>query len=586
MKINRLLIILTILVVSISCKDGYIDDISHVDPGADAEAPVVTFVFPAEGSVIKVAELVTTLKIDFKVADDIEVKTVTVKVDGNTVGTMDDFLDYRKVVVEDLEYAGLANGTHTLTISATDIDNKTTTAEATFTKEPPYIPIYDGEVFYMSFDTEVGFKELVTFSDPTIVGTPTLAGQGAVGSNAYKGADNSYLTTPTTAIDNQEFSAIFWMKVNGSPDRAGVLVMGPPDPNLPATPNNRTSGFRFFREDAGGKQRFKLNVGDGTNEYWFDGGTAADVVPNTDEWVNFAFTISTDHVAVYIDGEIASQGDFPGISWAGCDILSIMSGDPRFMEWGHHSDKSIMDELRIFDKALTQEEIQEMIDAKYTPLDGEEFYMTFNGNYNEFLTGASATVVGTPGFDEGEKGQAYAGDADSYLTFPAASLESNEFSAAFWMKVNNSPDRAGILVIGPPDPNLPATPNNRTSGFRFFREDAGGKQRFKLNVGDGTGDSWFDGGAAADVTPNTGDWVHFAITISQSHAAVYINGAVVSQGDFNGVDWTGCDIMSIMSGDPRFMEWGHHSDESLMDDLHIFSKALTQAEVQAVMNGD
>jgi hypothetical protein len=182
------------------------------------------------------------------------------------------------------------------------------------------------------------------------------------------------------------------------------------------------------------------------------------------------------------------------------------------------------------------------------------------------------------------KGESYKGATDSYLTFPTTDLQNSEFSATFWMKINDTPDRAGILVMGPPDPNLPATPNNRTSGFRFFRENAGGKQRFKLNVGDGTADHWFDGGAAADVDPTLNEWVHFAFTISASQAVVYINGEVVSQGALPGVSWAGCDVLSIMSGDPRFEEWGHHSDLSLMDDLRIFNKALTQAEVQATMN--
>ncbi len=584
MKIYKNILAGTIAVIfAVACDDGYIDDITAVSPGPDLSAPAITMKFPAEGTQIKVGELVTNIGIDFEVTDDIELKTITVSVDADEVGTLTEFVDYRKLIVEDLMYEGLENGQHTLTITATDIDNKTTTSTATFEKAPPYLPRYPGEVFYMSFDTQVGFKELVTFSDPTIVGTPAFAGQGAVGGNAYKGADNAYLTFPTTGLQNDEFSAIFWMKVNNSPDRAGVLVMGPPDPaNFPIA-NNRKAGFRFFREAADGKQRFKLNVGDGAADHWFDGGAAADVVPNTDEWVNFAFTISGTEVVVYIDGEVVSQGVFPGVNWAECDILSIMSGDPRFTEWGHHSDKSFMDELRIFDQALTQEEVQTIIDDKYEPYDGEVLYMTFNGNYNEFLTGTPATVVGTPDFAVGAKGASYAGAASSYLTFPATGLLGDEFSAAFWMKVDNSPDRAGILVIGPPDPNLPATPNNRTSGFRFFREDASGKQRFKLNVGDGAADHWFDGGANADVNPAAGEWVHFAFTISASHAAVYINGEVVSQGDFPGVDWTGCDILSIMSGDPRFMEWGHHSDESLMDELHVFNKALSQAEVQTVM---
>lgn len=588
MKIlNKLMLTAAAMIVAAACNDG-IDPITPMPQGTDETAPQITLEFPIEGTKIKVQELLTNVGIDLEVTDDIEVKTIELSMDGQKFGTLDSFKDYRRVLVDDFMYEGLANGMHTLTVTATDIENKTTTATAIFEKAPPYLPIYPGEKFYMSFDTEVGFKELVTFTDPTIVGNPTLAGEGAAGGNAYKGADDSYLTFPTTALQNDEFSATLWMKVDDSPDRAGILVMGPPDPNLPATPNNRTSGFRFFRENAGGKQRFKLNVGDGTADYWFDGGAAADVVPNTGEWVNFTFTISSSEVVVYIDGEVVSQGAFPGVSWAGCDILSVMSGDPRFMEWDHHSDQSLLDELRIFDTALTQEEVQTMIADRYEPIyDGELFYMSFNGSYKEVISGNAATVVGAPDFaGEGVRGNSYAGASGAYLTLPTDGLTNSEFSAAFWLKIDAVPDRAGILVIGPPDPNLPATPNNRTTGFRFFREAAGAMQRFKLNVGDGTADSWFDGGPSADVDPAADEWVHFAFTISDSEVAVYINGEVVSSGSFAGVDWTGCDVLSIMSGDPRFMEWGHHSDESFMDELRIFDKALSQVEVQAVMDGN
>jgi hypothetical protein len=154
------------------------------------------------------------------------------------------------------------------------------------------------------------------------------------------------------------------------------------------------------------------------------------------------------------------------------------------------------------------------------------------------------------------------------------------------MKVNPVPDRAGILVMGPPDAAAPTAMNNRTSGFRFFRENAGGKQRFKLNAGNGTADSWFDGGAAADVDPTTGTWNHFAYTISATECVVYINGEIAKQGTFTGIDWTGCDILSIMSGAPRFTGWNHFSDLSLMDELRIFNKALTQAEVKTIMNAE
>ena len=242
-----------------------------------------------------------------------------------------------------------------------------------------------------------------------------------------------------------------------------------------------------------------------------------------------------------------------------------------------------MDELRLFNKVLTQEDIQAIINAE-AGMAGQTLYLPFDGSYTDAVTGTEATVVGTPGFagTAVEGTDAYEGAAESYLTFPADGLTSETFSASFFLNINEVPDRAGILVMGPPDPNNTETPNNRTSGFRFFRENASGMQRFKLNVGNGTADSWFDGGENADVDPAADEWVHFAFTISDTEAIVYINGEVVSQGTFDGISWEGVDVLSIMSGAPRFMEWGHLSDQSYMDELRLFNRVLTPEEVQAL----
>ena len=143
---------------------------------------------------------------------------------------------------------------------------------------------------------------------------------------------------------------------------------------------------------------------------------------------------------------------------------------------------------------------------------------------------------------------------------------------AFWSLARPDPGKADTLQ------------NNRKSGFRFFREGSATNQTFKLNVGNGTADSWFDGGAAASVNPaNTTGWISLAFTISPTRCAVYINGQVVKEGDFTGVDWTGCDILSIASGAPRFTEWGHKSDLSRIDELRLFNKALTKEEINTIV---
>lgn len=592
MKILKLLVI-GILIFTSGCKDGYIDEISSIDPGPDVTAPDVTIKFPLEGTQIQVPDPVTSVNIQFEVTDDIEVASVEVLLNSAVIASFTDFKDYRRIL-GDFLYENVTNGAHVLSVKATDIDGKVTTETVNFEKTPPYVPKYAGEIFYMPFDGDN--MELISVKSATRVGSPGFTSQSVKGLNAYAGAANGYLTFPTEGLQGSEFSAIFWMKVNAMPDRAGILVMGPPDPVNPSTPNNRKNGFRFFRENAAGKQRFKLNVGNGTADNWFDGGAAADVDPAAGEWVHFAFTISGSAAAVYINGQVASQGAFTGVDWTGCDILSIMSGAPRFTEWGHLSDQSFMDELRLFDKALSQGEIQDIMEEEaggaggYTPVyDGEVFYMPFEDENKELVSGTIATMVGTPGFATGRVGKAYAGAADSYLTIPADALQNDHFSAVFWMKLDADPDRAGILVMGPEDTEntgYPDVQNKRTNGFRFFRENAGGNQRVKLNAGDGAADTWVDGGAAADVDPTTGNWVHYAFTISGTECKVYIDGEEVKQSDFTGIDWTGCDVLSIMSGAPRFTEWGHGSDQSLMDELRIFNKALSQTEIQTIIDAE
>ncbi|WP_024482105.1 LamG domain-containing protein [Cellulophaga baltica] len=592
-KLRYSLLALVAVLFIYSCDQG-IDGITQVDPGVDATAPAIKINYPKEGIEVNVLATLADITIDFEVTDDIEVKDITVLLDDVVVGTFTSFKDYRRVLIDDLVYSGLEDGTHVLTISATDIEGKNATSSVSFEKVPAYVKKYDGEVFYMPFDGD--YVDLISFQKATIVGTPSFTDDALNGTSAYAGVTDSYLTFPAEDLKAQEFSAVFWTKLNAVPDRAGLLVMSPP---LDASGGNvLTSGYRFFRENADGLQRFKLNAGSGADNTWVDGGAAADVDPSAGKWVNMAFTVSGTEASVYIDGQLVQQVPFNGIDWTDVNVLSIMSGAPNFSGWDHKSDLGFMDELRIFNKSLSQAEIETIIqdDSGISPdtytgtFDGEMFYMPFDGDHIDLFSTNEATIVGNAGFaGEAKVGDnAYAGATDSYLTVPTTGLTTSEFSAAMWYKVNDTPDRAGILTVGPPDTEnagFPEIQNLRTSGFRLLRENADGLQRIKLNVGNGDGEEWADGGTAADIDPAAGEWVHLAFTISETTTVVYINGVAVANAE-TGISWANCDLVSIGSGAPRFTEWGHGADLSYMDELRFFDKALTPEQVTAVMNAN
>ncbi|WP_133642894.1 LamG-like jellyroll fold domain-containing protein [Zeaxanthinibacter enoshimensis] len=566
----------------LSCDTG-IDPITKLEPGTDATAPQVTINYPTEGTKIKVLEAKTSVTIDFEVTDDIEVARIVVLMDGQQIASYSEFKDYRRVLVDDLVYDQVTDGSHELTVRATDLDGKETAATVNFEKEPAYTPLFAGEVLYMPFDGD--YTDLISIAQAAKVGTPGFAGESVLGTNAFQSATDSYLTFPAEEFKGTEFSAAFWYKVSSSPDRAGILVAGD-------DADDRNQGFRLFREGGADSQTLKLNVGTGNGESWNDGGVL-DVTAG--EWVHVAFSIGPDMSTVYFNGQaVRSSAMASPIDWTGVNSITIGSGGETFGYWGHNSDSSPMDELRFFNKALTEAEVQNLISTTnpYTgEFEGEMFYLPFDGDNKELFSATEATAIGNPGntTESVEGSGAYSGAADSYLTFPADELTTEEFSASFWYNVNADPDRAGILVMGPEDTGnagYPDVQNLRTSGFRFFREGSADNQVFKLNVGNGSADSWFDGGAAASLDPATAGWVHMAFTISGSQVTVYFDGEIVSQGDFSGIDWTGVDLLAIGSGAPRFTEWGHLSDQSSLDELRLFSKALTQEEVQAIRNSD
>ena len=599
LKRFSMIALMALFATAISCGED--DDPQKQED--DTENPVVSITKPADGSTVSTLDATTSITIQYQVSDDTELASVTVDFNGTQAAEVTSFVDFRNYQGEQV-VSGVSDGNYTITVTATDKAGNTASATSTFTKATtvPYEPMAN-EVLYMAFDGN--FVESVSEVEATVVGSPGFAGAGKVGADAYAGATGGYLSIPATDIAAAEMTVSLYMKVNATPDRAGVLTMSPEDKEnaeYPNVQNLRTSGFRFFREARGDNQIFKLNFGTGDSDVWLDGGDLATVDPTADEWHHFAFVIAATKAALYIDGAlVAKNDDHIGMSLAGCDLLTIMSGVPRFTEWNHQSDLSYLDDLKIFNKAMTEAELTDLVGIQFgepefnpdpglTPVDGadaeELLYMSFDTDFSVTGLSVTTTTVGTPTVvDGGVSGKAYKGAVDSYLTLPADQLTNTEFSASFWIKVNNSPDRAGLLVLGPEDTqnaDYPNVQNLRTSGFRFFRENASGDQRFKLNTGNGTADEWADGGEYADIPGDVTEWRHVAITMSATKSQVYLNGILVTSKDLTGLDWTGCDLLSIGSGAPRFTEWGHKSDESMIDELRIYKGVLNPAQIASL----
>lgn len=210
----------------------------------------------------------------------------------------------------------------------------------------------------------------------------------------------------------------------------------------------------------------------------------------------------------------------------------------------------------------------------YNPMEGETLYLPFEESLLDGITGESLTLTGTATYEEGKSGTAFRGAPDTYISMESASVATPEFSVAFWYQPNPEPARAGVIAISP-------VGDDRKVGFRLLREGNATEQKIGLNFGIGTTEVWMN--PFVTFAP-TGQWMHIAITISSTHATIYVDGQVVAETDIETpLDWTGCPGMTISSGTPNFTYWEHFSDQSLYDEMHFFSRAINAAEVQGLM---
>ena len=359
MKIIKYIFICSLVtVLAVSCKKG-LDPIIQVDPKPDALVPTLVINYPVEGKPFVSPDEPAKIAFKLVAADDVELKSVVLQLDGVEIASFTQFKDYRRL---DLKYDyDLAAGDHTLLVTVTDLTDKNVSGTVNFSKitAPVYAPL-DGEVLYFPLDGY--YLDLISGNAAALVGTPGFA-TGKV-NDAYAGATDAYLTYPADLITAKtEFSLSFWYKINAVPDRAGIFEISPPVPDPVNPPTDvRFKGLRLFRENNSGKQNIGMNLGLGDAEFWMN---PLVTVSNDEDWMHIAISISTTHATIYVNDSIVKESDLPTpLDWTGCTSISIASGEPNFVYWLHFSDLSLYDEMHVFTRAITAAEVHSFYEVK------------------------------------------------------------------------------------------------------------------------------------------------------------------------------------------------------------------------------
>lgn len=573
-----------------SCEEG-IDPISVVEPGVDAAVPVVTFMNMYVGTNTKntLGKDVVTLNvqdsvtIQFKVVDDIELGNVKVKLNGTLVEEFSSFLDYRRFI-HSVGLGNLGLGEYVLSVEVSDKDGNSNTNVLNFKKSSPYTRYTSNEVIYLPFDST--YQEMIALGQTYPNGGSYFSKVAKIGDFSLFNPTGAYVSVPADKIMNPEVSFAFWWFPTSTPKSASILTCGSSSTDL-------THGFRLYRTGSPSKETFTLSIGNGSTEIK---NALVSVNPKDSVWRHIGISISATAATIYVDGIAKGTTALTGaIDWTGCENL-VIGGDNNTAVYA--TDESKIDELRAFNKALTDLEMAEVLKYKggasaateYTPkYDGEKFFMNFDGgSVVELVAQKEIVTVGAPASTAGKINEALKGGEGASLEVSTEGFTNSEFSAAFWMKLDPAQERAGILTVGNPDDIGAANP--RIHGFRLFHEKAGIMQRIKMNVGNGEADAWNDG---IDI-PMTEDWVHIAITIAADKFTIYVNGV---KGSLNNLEtgsmaltapisWAGCPKFEFFTGGATFAYWNHGSDLGSFDEVRLFNKTLTDAEVSKIYDDE
>jgi len=300
--------------------------------------------------------------------------------------------------------------------------------------------------------------------------------------------------------------------------------------------------------------------------------TAAGVVP-ADQWTHVAVTGDGTNFRIYVNGVLSQESAFQTTD--GSNATYYIGGDPPTTG---ESYSGMADEVRIYDRALSADEVSELAVKAVDP--SLVIYYSFD-DVGEIVAdqsgkGHDGVVIGEVTAEpEGMYNGAANFASGSYLdldgaSFPAEDIPTSAMTLAAWIKIANTGGDHEIFNARASDESWVIHPEPKSSGdIRWLLRSYGGTTIFEIRAGTITWD----------------EWLHFAGTYDKetAKAALYINGELIeemdvaSPADIAG-DWgLGARVGLTIDNARPFT--------GLMDEFRMYTRALSQDEILTIMQG-
>ncbi len=430
---------------------------------------------------------------------------------------------------------------------------------------------------------------------------------------------NDYILTNSFSINvNSTFS--FWVKANSTLDlsatstqaNSGATILSKGASNSPCNYSDIAFGFKKGNEGNGeqncnNQQWLETELGVGCNLNYVSNCNSNIQLNNS--WQQITIVIRPNHIIRYMNGVLIdsinhslnslSNSGFPFS--IGARYVANMPGLVQGF-W-----KGEIDDIAIYNRALTQQEVTNLYNAQtipsYVPTNGLVGYWPFNGNANdESGNGNNGTVNGATLTTDrnGNPNSAYYFDYLNEITTNFSEISGTQARTfSFWMKNQNGNRTISPIWYG-------GSSSQAIQGAAFNILFNRNEQHDQCNCwpttfqGVGVGADWIY--VLKSTTVGDNNWHNWTIVQENignnfSQLKYYKDGELINSNtifDYNGNSST--TINTINQNKLKFgKSWATPNVQSsfldrapteYLDDIAIYNRALTQAEITALYNSN
>ena len=385
----------------------------------------------------------------------------------------------------------------------------------------------------------------------------------------------------SSTLSNYPLTISLWAKLIGNQALAGLIGQ-----------NSSASGWRMQIDTANNRLQFRSDTTTGT--------APVSTIPNYALWNHYLITIdASGNLTYYVNG--ASVGTNAGVSALNWASSNLVIGNGGNLNAGSLEFNGPIDEVRMYNRVLSASEIKQLyqmtndkVNAPVTTLtSGTTFkntlvgHWTFDGsNFSDKVYDSSGNAnngyadgsVATSSMKTiGKSGQAILlNGSSSYVLVPdSASLNpgTGSFSVSAWVKEASC---VPSMVIA-----AKSNGGGASSSYGWHLGVFGGTCAPQLHFA--TGASFTTISNSNGLT--AGKWYHIVAVVDENNIAnsvMYINASAVGTGVSNGGNSgpvTNTVPLAIGNESDGGFSWN-----GAIDDLRIYDRALTQAEVTQLYN--